>query len=100
MCATTIRELVTIIFSKRICVLKKAFLQSSCSTVVTKKFKRIHGEEFSEIAVLEPATLPNNELLHSHFSNFLITNVEWYYNGIVTLSEDFTNCLRGMARIY
>ena len=84
MCATTIRELVTIIFFKRICVLKKAFLQSSCSTVVTKKFKRIHGEEFSEIAVLEPATLPNNELLHRYFPTFFNRNCRMiYYNGIV-----------------
>ena len=58
--------------------MKKAYLHSSCSTVVTKKFKRISVEEFlfSEITVLEPA-LPN-ELFHSHFPKFLITIVEWY----------------------
>ena len=59
--------------------MKKAYLRSSCSTVVTKKFKRVSVEEFlfSEITVLEPATLPN-ELFHSHFPKFLITIVEWY----------------------
>ena len=60
-------------------VLKKAYLHSCRSTVVTKKFKRIPVEEFffSEITVLESATLPN-ELLHSHFPKFLMTIVEWY----------------------
>ena len=50
---------------------------------MSKKFKRIPVEEFlfSEITVLESATLPN-ELLHSHFPKFLITIIEWY-NGIV-----------------
>ena len=59
--------------------MKKAYLHSSCSTVVTKKFKRISVEDFlfSEITVLEPATLPN-ELFHSHFPKLLITIVEWY----------------------
>ena len=56
----------------------KAYLHSSCSTFVTKKFKRISVEEFlfSDITVLEPATLPN-ELFHSHSPKFLITIVEW-----------------------
>ena len=59
--------------------MKKAYLHSSYSTVVTKKFKRISVEEFlfSEITVLEPGPLPN-ELFHSHFPKFLITIVEWY----------------------
>ena len=66
----------------KISVLKKACLCSSCSTVRTKKFKRIHVEEFlfSEITVLERATLLDNEVLHRHFPTFLI--VQWY-KGIV-----------------
>ena len=74
------RERATKMFSKKIGVLKKACLHINCSTVVTKKFKRIPVEEFlfSEITVLERATLPNNELLHIHFPMFLIAIVEWY----------------------
>ena len=61
-------------------VLKKAFLHSSCSALVIKKFKKIRVKEFnfSEIVVLNPLTLPNNELFDSHFSKFLIAIVEWY----------------------
>ena len=33
---------------------------------------------FSEIIILHPAVLPNDELDHSHFSKFLIAIVEWY----------------------
>ena len=78
MCYCNIRTSHQNMFSK-ISVLKKAYLHSSCSTVVTKKFKRMPVKEFffSETTVLEPATLPN-ELLHSHIPKFLITIVEWY----------------------
>ena len=64
--------------------MKKACLCSSCFTAGTKKFKRIPAEEFlfSEITVLERATLLDNELLHRHFPTFLIVIVEWY-EGIV-----------------
>ena len=74
------RELATKIFSKKIRVLKKACLHSTCSTVMAKNFKRIHVKEFlfTEITVLECATLPNNELLHRHFPMFLNTIVDWY----------------------
>ena len=69
---------------QKINVLKKASLCSSCSTVGTKKFKRIPVEEFlfSEITVLECATLLDNELIHRYFPTFLIVIVEWY-KGIV-----------------
>ena len=62
---------------QKISILKKVFLRSSCSELVILK---IPAEEFhfSEIIVLYPATLPNNELFHSHFSKFLVTIVEWY----------------------
>ena len=35
-------------------------------------------EEFHEIIVLHPTTLPMNELFHNHFSKFLIIIIEWY----------------------
>ena len=73
-------KLATKIFSKKIRVLKKSCLHSTCSTVMAKNFKRIHVKEFlfTEITVLECATLPNNELLHRHFPTFLNTIVDWY----------------------
>ena len=61
--------------------MKKDCLCNSYSTVVTKKFKMILVEEYlySKIAVLDPVTLPNNELLHRYFPTFLIAVVEWYF---------------------
>ena len=76
-CAIT--ELATKICSKKVSVLKKAYLHSSCSTIATNKFKRVPVEEFffSEMTVLEPlANNANNELLYSHFPKILITIVE------------------------
>ena len=72
----------------KISILKKAFLGSSCSALVIKKFKKIPVEEFhfSEIIVLYPATLPDNELFHSHFFKVFNHNCRMvYYNGTVTL---------------
>ena len=67
-CATATMSYHQKMFQK-ISILKKAFLGSSCSALVIKKFKKIPVEEFhfSEIIVLYPATLPDNELFHSHF---------------------------------
>ena len=78
-CAAAITEVTTKRCSKKT-VLEKAFVHSSCSTLVTKKFKNIPAKEllFSGIAVLQPANLSNNKLLQSNFSKFLITIVEWY----------------------
>ena len=69
---------------QKINVLKKACLYSSCSTVGTKKFKRIPLEEFlfNEITVLGHATLLDNELLHKYLPTFLIVIVKWY-KGVV-----------------
>ena len=70
-------------------ILKKAFLHSSCSALLIKKLKKIPLEEFhfSEIIVLHPASLPNNELFHSHFVKVFNDNCKMvYYNGTVTLS--------------
>ena len=65
--------------SIKISIFKKAFLHSSCSALVIKKLKKKPVVEFnfSEIIVLHPATLPNNELFCSHFSKFLIIILEW-----------------------
>ena len=65
--------------STKISIFKKAFLHSSCSALVIKKLKKKPVVEFnfSEIIVLHPATLPNNELFCSHFSKFLIIILEW-----------------------
>lgn len=79
-CATTITKIATKRCSKKISVVKKAFLHSCCFTLVTKKFKKILVEEFLciEITVLQSPTLPTIELLQSHFSKVLITIVELY----------------------
>ena len=78
-CAAAITEVATKRCSNKT-VLEKAFVHSSCSALVTKKFKNIPAKEllFSGIAVLQPANLSNNELLQSNFSKFFITIVEWY----------------------
>ena len=51
-------------------ILKKAFLYSSFSALVIKKFKKTSIEEFnfSEIIALRLTTSPNNEMFHSYFS--------------------------------
>ena len=60
--------------------MKKAFLHSSCSTFAIKKFKKVPLEEFhfNEIIVLQPGTLPSNELFYNNLSKILIIAVEWY----------------------
>ena len=80
-CATATMSYHQKMFQK-ISILKKAFLGSSCSALVIKKFKKIPVEEFhfSEIIVLYPATLPDNELFHSHFLKVFNHNcriVQW-----------------------
>ena len=85
MCYCNNRTFHQIFFSK-LSVLKKACLCSNCSTVRTKKFKRIPVEEFlfSEITNLERATLLDNELLHRYFPNVLNCNcIMIHYKGIV-----------------
>ena len=86
---------------QKISILKKAFLGSSCSALVIKKFKKIPVEEFhfSEIIVLYPATLPDNELFHSHFFKVLITIVESYSDPFLRFQKlpgrNGKNILRG-----
>ena len=63
---------------QKIRILKKAFLCSSCSALVIKKFKKAPMKEFRfrKIMVLHAATFPNKQLSHNHFSKFLKTIVE------------------------
>ena len=73
------QQVITGRWSKKIIILEKVFLHSSCSELVIKNFKLpVKKFHLSVIIVLHAATLLNKELFHNHFSKILITIVKWY----------------------
>ena len=67
---------------------EKRFSAQELFCTCDQEILKILVEEFyfSKIIVLYPATLPNNELFHSHFFKVFNHNCRMaYYNGTVTL---------------